>query len=134
MLFRSTTLSLLVGFAASQDAGSGTATAAGYPVTYTSCGVNHTLYQPPQRIVTMNQGVTEFMLAMGLADRMAGTAYLDDNIWPRYATAYAGVPVLSSGYPTETQIITDANALPSSVPSASPRCSCSVRGCSPRTL
>ena len=30
--------------------------------------------------------MTEFMLAMGLQDRMAGTAYLDDSIWPRYET------------------------------------------------
>lgn len=36
---------------------------------------------------------------------MVGTAYLDDDIWPQYATAYAGIPVLSSGYPNETQIM-----------------------------
>ena len=37
----------------------------------------HTLTEPPSRVVTMNQGVTEFMLAMGLVDKMAGTAYID---------------------------------------------------------
>ena len=53
----------------------------------------------------MNQGVTEFMLAMGLADKMVGTAYLDDAIWPQYAEAYANITVLSSGYPTEAAIM-----------------------------
>jgi iron complex transport system substrate-binding protein len=72
---------------------------------YTSCGVTHTLSKVPERIVTMNQGATEFMLALGLADRMAGTAYLDDAIWPKYASAYAKIPVLASSYPDETKIM-----------------------------
>ena len=78
---------------------------AAYPMSYTSCGVTHTLQESPSRVVTMNQGATEFLLAMGLGDRMAGTAYLDDEIWPRYAAAYAGIPVLSSSYPNETAIM-----------------------------
>ena len=57
------------------------------------------------RVVTMNQGVTEFMLAMGLADKMVGTAYLDDAIWPKYADAYKSIPVLSSSYPDEATIM-----------------------------
>jgi iron complex transport system substrate-binding protein len=44
------------------------------------------------------------MFALGLADKMVGTAYLDDFIWPQYASAYANIPVLSSGYPTQGQI------------------------------
>ena len=53
----------------------------------------------------MNQGMTEFLLAMGLQNHMAGTAYLDDEIWPRYAAEYNAIPVLASGYPTDTQIM-----------------------------
>ena len=37
--------------------------------------------------MTVFQGATEFMLAMGLEDKMVGTAYIDDSIWPRYAEA-----------------------------------------------
>ena len=85
---------VLVGFAAGQ-----------YPVTYTVCGVVHTLNQRPSKVVTMNQGVTEFMLAMGLHKEMVGTAYLDDDIWPRYKTEYDKIPELNKrGYPTEAQI------------------------------
>lgn len=83
----------------------GFVTCHGLSSTYTSCGVEHTLAQTPSRVVTMNQGVTEFMLAMGLADRLVGTAYLDDEIWPRYASDYATVPVLSDSYPSEDQIM-----------------------------
>ena len=82
------------------------AVASSYPVTYTNCGVSHTLTSAPSRVVTMTQGTTEIMLAMGLEDKMVGTAYLDDAIWPRYATEYNNIPVLSSSYPTESQILT----------------------------
>ena len=55
--------------------------------TYTNCGVRNTLTKTPERVVTIHQGATEFMLAMGLEDKMVGTAYIDDSIWPRYAEA-----------------------------------------------
>jgi len=76
-----------------------------YPVQYTNCGLNHAVDKAPQRIVTMTQGATEFMLALGLADQMVGTAYLDDAIWPEYASEYAKIPVLSAGYPDEAKIM-----------------------------
>ena len=59
-----------------------TATALDYPIGITNCGVQSWIPNSPQRAVTMNQGTTEVMLALGLEDRMAGTAYLDDYIWP----------------------------------------------------
>lgn len=76
-----------------------------YPVTHTNCGVQHTVASAPQRVITMNQGATEFLLSMGLQGSMVGTAYLDDAIWPKYANAYNSIPVLASGYPNETTIM-----------------------------
>jgi len=76
-----------------------------YPHTYTNCGVTTTITAPPQRIITMNQGATEFLLGLGLADRMVGTAYLDDAIWPQYESDFNSIPVLSTTYPTEEQIM-----------------------------
>ena len=73
--------------------------------SYTSCGITHTLDRVPERVVTLNQGVTEFMLAMGLEDKMAGTAYLDDEIWPRYAAAFSKIPILSNTYPDEQTLM-----------------------------
>ena len=57
----------------------------------------------------MNQGMTEFMLAMGLEGRMAATAYLDDSIWLKYEAQYNAIPVLSKTYATDAQLM-DVNA------------------------
>jgi len=73
--------------------------AATYPVGISNCGVSNWIEASPERAVTMNQGATEVLLALGLEDRMAGTAYLDDEIWPEYAEAYNTVPVLNDTYP-----------------------------------
>lgn len=73
---------------------------AGFPVTITNCGVTTTYEHPPRRAVTMNQHATELLLALGLADRMVGTAYLDDRIQPQYRDEYRSVPVLSEQYPS----------------------------------
>jgi iron complex transport system substrate-binding protein len=79
--------------------------ASAYPVSYSSCGVDRTVSQSPQRIVTLNQGATELMFALGLATKMVGTAYLDDYIWPKYASEYAKIPVLAKSYPNESTIM-----------------------------
>ena len=67
--------------------------------SYTNCGVKHTLTKTPERVVTVHQGATELMLAMGLEDKMVGTASLDDAIWPRYAEAFHKIPILSATHP-----------------------------------
>ncbi|MGI9273248.1 MAG: ABC transporter substrate-binding protein [Endozoicomonas sp.] len=58
-----------------------------------------------QRIVALNQHVTELLLQLGLGDRMVGTAYADDEIWQPLASAYRKVPVLSDYYPTREQML-----------------------------
>ncbi|MET8053358.1 ABC transporter substrate-binding protein [Streptosporangium sp. NPDC005286] len=74
--------------------------AAGFPLTVTNCGVTTTFQKPPQRAVTLNQHVTEIMLALGLEKSMVGTAYLDDEIQPDYQAAYNGIKVLAEEYPS----------------------------------
>jgi iron complex transport system substrate-binding protein len=76
-----------------------------YPVSYENCGVSNTVQKSPERVITMNQGATEMMLALGLADKMVGTAYLDDAIWPYYAADYNKIETLSGGYPPEDKIM-----------------------------
>lgn len=72
----------------------------GYPATVEECGREVTVDAPPQRAVTLNQHATEVMLALGLEDRMVGTAYLDDAVLPEYEAAYEGIPVLADEYPS----------------------------------
>ncbi|MEU3373798.1 ABC transporter substrate-binding protein [Streptomyces sp. NPDC006660] len=81
------------------------ATAPGFPYTVTNCGVRTTFTAPPKRAVTMNQHATEVMLELGLAKSLAGTAYLDDKVLPKYEAAYRSVPVLAAEYPSYEKLL-----------------------------
>mmetsp|Transcript_26950 Transcript_26950/g.39713 ORF Transcript_26950/g.39713 Transcript_26950/m.39713 type:complete len:302 (+) Transcript_26950:298-1203(+) len=70
-----------------------------YPVGLSNCGVKSWVNEAPKRAVTMNQGTTEMMLGLGLVDRMVGTAYLDDAIWPEVEEDFNKIPILSDAYP-----------------------------------
>merc|ERR1719356_2345983 len=76
-----------------------------YPVGISNCGVKSWIEEQPTRAVTMNQGTTEIMLALGLSDHMVGTAYLDDYIWPELEDDYKKVPVLNDTYPTIEELM-----------------------------
>ncbi|MFI7615949.1 ABC transporter substrate-binding protein [Nonomuraea terrae] len=77
------------------------ATTAGAPpaTRVTSCGVTLEISSPPRRAVAMEQNAAEIMLTLGLADRMAGTAYQTDPVLPELKEPYAQVPVLAEQYP-----------------------------------
>lgn len=76
------------------------APAEGSPATVSECDREVTVDAPPERAVTLNQHATEVMLALGLEDRMVGTAYLDDAVLPEYEQAYEDIPVLADEYPS----------------------------------
>ncbi|MFK4064929.1 ABC transporter substrate-binding protein [Streptomyces sp. NPDC029674] len=101
---------LLVPLAACSSTDSGgdakpAAKAAGFPYTVTNCGVKTTYDAPPKRAVTMNQHTTEVMLELGLKDHIAGTAYLDDKVLPKYEKAYDSIPVLAKEYPSYEKLL-----------------------------
>ena len=81
-----------------------TATTATTATTLTSCGMQLAVPEPPKRAVTLEQGATEVMLALGLQDRMVGTSYLTDAVAPEWRDAYDDVPVLAEQYPTTEQL------------------------------
>ncbi len=58
------------------------------------------LTEYPHRIVSLNQITTEMLLALGLADRMVGTAFLEEPIYPPVAEDYDKVPVLAERWPS----------------------------------
>lgn len=76
-----------------------------FPVEASSCGWTSTVTAPPERAVTMNQGATEVMLALGLEDSLAGTAYLDDAVPEKWRAAYDAVDVLSEEYPDNETLL-----------------------------
>lgn len=59
-----------------------------YPIAVTNCGITRTYDRAPKRAVSLNQGPTEVLLALGLETSIVGTAYLDDFIWPKYKAVY----------------------------------------------
>ena len=91
-----------------------------YPYTHTNCGIEQTITDTPQKVITMNQGATEFMLAMGLQNNIAGVDATDvsevDPIWPRYKEAYETIPKIpklpdtEGSYPTDEQMINQYKA------------------------
>lgn len=79
-----------------------------FPVKITNCDHQVAVESAPERVVTLNQGATEVVLALGLGDRLAGTAYLDDAVSTRWAQEYEAVPVLAEEYPTHEAILSAA--------------------------
>lgn len=60
--------------------GAGSGGDAGEPVTVTNCGTEVTVDSPPERIVTIKSTPTELVLALGLGERIVGTAFLDGPV------------------------------------------------------
>lgn len=70
------------------------------PVTVDNCGTSVTFTAAPRRIVTVKSSVTELAIALGAADRIVGTAFLDGPFAPDYAAAGAGLPSLADKVPS----------------------------------
>lgn len=77
----------------------------GFPVTVDNCGVTTTYDRPPERVVTIHQHATEVMLALGLGDRLVGTAYPDNEVLPQHRAALDAVPKLSDKAPSFEQVL-----------------------------
>ncbi|MFJ5095068.1 ABC transporter substrate-binding protein [Streptomyces sp. NPDC088557] len=73
-------------------------------VSVVSCGREVAPAAPPRRAVTLDQTSTEILLALGLQDRMAGTANLKTKIPAVYEAAYADVPVIAPKIATGEQL------------------------------
>ncbi|MDR7301491.1 ABC transporter substrate-binding protein [Haloactinomyces albus] len=89
--------------------GCGTASSPRTPpgaVRVDNCGRTVTIEEPPQRVVSLNQHATEILLAIGLGDRLVGTAFPDDHAPPEpVAAEYAKVPLLAEKYPSVERIL-----------------------------
>ncbi|MFE0136582.1 ABC transporter substrate-binding protein [Streptomyces sp. NPDC059037] len=79
--------------------------AAGYPLTLTSCGKKSQIKAEPQRAVSLDQGSTEILLSLGLADRMAGTGTWTDPVLKGLEKDNAKVERLSDRYPSFEKVL-----------------------------
>ncbi|MGW6908548.1 ABC transporter substrate-binding protein [Streptomyces sp. NPDC054940] len=99
---------LLTGCGGSSDSSAGSAAAgksAGYPVTLDNCGQKVRVEAPPQRAVSLNQGTTEIMLSLGLADRMVGTATWTDPVEKGLEKESAKVRRLADNAPSFEKVL-----------------------------
>ncbi|QBI56226.1 ABC transporter substrate-binding protein [Streptomonospora litoralis] len=61
----------------------------GVGVTRTNCGIDVTVDGPPERLYAAYQPGIEMAHALGLGDRLVGTAFLDAEVLPEYADEQA---------------------------------------------
>lgn len=78
---------------------------AAFPLTIDNCGTEVTLAAAPQRVVTIKSTSTEMMLALGLGDRIVGTAFQDGPVPERWAADAAGIPSLAPKMPNEEAVL-----------------------------
>lgn len=82
-----------------------TPTAESGPLTLSNCGVEVTFETPPERVVTIKSTSTEMLLALGLGDRIVGTAFQDGPVPEEWADEAAGLPVLAERMPSEEAVL-----------------------------
>jgi iron complex transport system substrate-binding protein len=98
---------LLAGCAStvSADQGEADATtsagASGFPLTVDNCGTEVTFESAPERVVTIKSSTLELMLALGLEDRVIGSAFSDGPVPDEFADAASGIEVLSDKVPAQ---------------------------------
>ncbi|WP_422742809.1 ABC transporter substrate-binding protein [Mycobacterium sp. WMMD1722] len=64
-------------------------------VTVENCGIDVSVDGPPERVYAAYQPATEIAHALGISDRLVGTAYLDSRVLPEYAEAQQQVPYVA---------------------------------------
>ncbi|MEV4949378.1 ABC transporter substrate-binding protein [Streptomyces sp. NPDC053755] len=79
--------------------------AKGFPVTVDNCGTRTTYDKPPSRVVTIHQHPAELMLALGLKNRMVGTAFPDSDVLPAFRKDFAAIPELARKEPSFESVL-----------------------------
>ncbi len=74
-------------------------------VTVDNCGTVVELDAPPQRVITIKSTSTEMLLALGLGDRIVGTAFQDGPLPADLQQAGAGLSSLSDKVPSEEVVL-----------------------------
>ncbi|MEO7147211.1 MAG: putative F420-0 ABC transporter substrate-binding protein [Terrimesophilobacter sp.] len=70
-----------------------------------NCGVSVPITSPPQRVVTIKSTSTEMLLALGLGDRIVGTAFQDGPVPARWSADAASLPVLADKVPSQEVVL-----------------------------
>ncbi|OXS34424.1 ABC transporter substrate-binding protein [Streptomyces sp. XY006] len=74
-------------------------------VSLRNCGQEVRVEAPPRHAVSLNQGTTEILLSLGLADRLAGTATWTDPVMKGLEKANARVPRIADDNPSFERVL-----------------------------
>lgn len=81
------------------------ASASATPLTLTNCDTTVTFDHAPRRVISIKSTSTEMMLALGVGDRIVGTAYQDGPVPATWASTMEAVPSLSDFMPGEESVL-----------------------------
>lgn len=76
-----------------------------YPLTIDNCGVPITFERAPARVVSLGQAMHEIMFALGLGDRIAGTAVWLGPVLEEFADQNAAVPRIADEAPSFEAVV-----------------------------
>jgi iron complex transport system substrate-binding protein len=82
-----------------------------YPLTVKNCGQEVTFEAAPKRAVTIGQSGTEMLYALGLGDKVAGTAVWFNEVLPRFEDQNAKVERLADNNPSFESVVAKEPAL-----------------------
>ena len=76
------------------------------PLEIDNCGTTFEVTDDaPERIVTIKSTSTELLLALGLGDRIVGSAFQDGPVPEEWAADAAGIPVISDFAPSQEAVL-----------------------------
>jgi iron complex transport system substrate-binding protein len=70
-----------------------------------NCGTKVEFTTTPKRVITIKSTSTEMLLALGLGDRIVGTAFPDGPVPAQWTKAAAKLPVLSEKVPSQEAVL-----------------------------
>ena len=70
-----------------------------------NCGTKVEFTTAPKRVITIKSTSTEMLLALGLGDRIVGTAFPDGPVPAQWTKAAAKLPVLSDKVPSQEAVL-----------------------------
>jgi len=82
--------------------------ASGAPVSVDNCGTTVTFAAAPKRVITIKSTSTEMLLALGLGDRIIGTAFQDGPVAAQWTADAAALTVLSEQVPGQEAVLAAA--------------------------
>jgi iron complex transport system substrate-binding protein len=91
--------------AAAHPAATSNSPAADKPVVIQNCDTRVTFAKAPTRVVSIKSTSTEILLALGLGDRIVGTAFQDGPVPAKWTTQAAGLHTITNFMPSEEALL-----------------------------